>query len=55
MEQLVVALRYKPEEVVGSIHVGVDVPVALRLWGLTQLVTDVSTRNFCWGVKASIA
>jgi hypothetical protein len=47
--QLVKGLRYKPE-----FFIDIILPAA-RPWGLTQPLTEMSTRNISWGVKAASA
>jgi hypothetical protein len=50
--QLVEKLRYKPvgfQMVSLQFYIDIILPVALRSWGLTQPLTEMSTRNISWG------
>jgi len=58
--QLVEALRYKPEGrelrfpmVSLEFFIDIILPAALWLWRLTQPLTEMSTRNISWEVKAA--
>ena len=58
--QLVETLRYKPEGhgfdsrwCHRNFFIDIILPAALLPWGSTQPLTEMSTRNISWGVKAA--
>ena len=52
MEQLVQALHYK-QEGRGLDFIDIILPAALITLGLAQPLTEMSTRNISWGIKAA--
>jgi hypothetical protein len=57
VERLIEALRYKPigsisDGVIGIFHLHNLSGRTMALW-LTQLLTEMSTKNISWGVKVA--